>query len=104
MFILGIITLSLEFMASIGVCLIYKFGNNIDGLVLALWSLPLIVMAIMTLVGGLVKIHKPEKRKKAIATTILGGAAIFGFLLYAIHLGFFIGTGHLIFYYIIYGF
>ena len=104
MFILGIITLSLEFIASIGVYLIYKFGNSIDGLVLALWSIPLLVMAIITLMGGLVKIHKPEIRKKAITTTILGGAAIFGFLLYAIHLGFYIGTGNLIFYYIAYGF
>lgn len=105
MFILGIITLALEFIASIGVWFIYKFSSSsIDALVLALCTWQLLILAIITLVGGLIKIHKPETRKKAITTTILGGAAIFGFLLYAIHLGFLIGTGSLIFYYIINGF
>ena len=104
MLVLGVVTLVLEFIASIGVFLIHRFGSGIDAMVLAMWSWPLLALAIVVLVLGLISIHKTEKRKKAITTTILGGAAIIGFLLYAIHLGFLIGTGELIFYYVSEGF
>ena len=104
MFILGIITLALEFIASIGVLLIYKLGSHMDGIALALWTWPLLILAILVTIFGAVNIRKPERRKKAITTTILGGAAIFGFLLYAIHIGFYLGTGHPIFYYMQMGF
>lgn len=67
----------------------------IDGLVMALWTWPLFFMGILALVLGLIALRKNEDKKKAIATVIMGGSAILLFIIYALSLGFFIGTGYL---------
>ena len=103
-FIFAIITLSLQVVFVIMLLFVSKLGSMVDGLVMALWTWPLLLMGILSLVFGLVLLRKEEYKKKAVTTTILGCSAILLFFMYAIMLGFFIGTGHLPFYYIINGF
>ena len=99
-FVLGIITLSIEVIYNIIMLFIYKMGDSIDSLVLALWSWPLLLLVILTFVLSIVRFHKTEeKSKKDIAAIIMGTISLIYFFLYAIMLGFLIGTGHLPFYY-----
>ena len=79
---------------------IYKMSDSlIDSLVLALWSWPLLILVIITFVVSIVIIRKKDKDKKDIAAIIMGTISLFYFFIYAIMLGFLIGTGHLPFYY-----
>ena len=103
-FIFAIITLSLQVIFIIILLIVSKLGSMIDGLVMALWTWPLFFMGILALVLGLIALRKSEDKKKAIATIIMGGSAILLFIIYAFSLGFFIGTGHLLSYYLINGF
>ena len=100
-YILCIITLSIEVIYNIIMLFIYKISSNsIDSLVLALWSWPLLLLVIVTFVVSIVRFHKQEnKNKKDIAAVIMGSISLIYFFLYAIMLGFLIGTGHLPFYY-----
>ena len=99
-FILGIITLSIEVIYNIIMLFIYKMGDSIDSLVLALWSWPLLLLVILTFVLSVVRFHKTEeKSKKDIAAIIMGTISLIYFFLYAIMLGFLIGTGYLPFHY-----
>ena len=104
-FIFAIVTLSLQVIFIIILLIVSKFGSMIDGLVMALWTWPLFFMGILALVLGLRSLIKDkDNKKKAIATVIMGGTAIILFIIYAFSLGFFIGTGHLLSYYLINGF
>ena len=103
-FVYSIVVLALEFIYTIIMLVVSKVGSDIDYLVLALWSIPLLPLAILALIGGFIHLKYEEVKKKAVATIILGGSAIVYFAIYAIMLGFLIGTGHLPFYYIINGF
>ena len=103
-FIFSIIVLSLEVIYTIIMFVLSKLGSDIDYLVLALWSIPLLPLAIISLVGGLIHIRDAENKKKATACIIMGSAAIFYFFIYAISLGFLVGTGYLPHHYFIYGF
>ena len=94
-FIFAIITLSLQVIFIIMLLVVSKLGSMIDGLAMALWTWPLFFVGILALVFGLKALHKSEDKKKAIATVIMGGSAILLFIIYAISLGFFIGTGYL---------
>ena len=99
-FILGIITLSIEVIYNIIMLFIYKMGDSLDALILALWSWPLLLLVIMTFIVSIVSFHKREKKsKKDTAALIMGTISLVYFFLYAIMLGFLIGTGHLPFYY-----
>ena len=103
-FIYSIIILSIELIYTILMVIIAKMGAKIESLVLALWSIPLLPLAIISLVGGLIHLHHSEVKKKAIAVVIMGSVAVIYFCLYALCLGFLVGTGHLPFYYFLYGF
>ena len=94
-FIYSIIVLSLELIYTIIMLVLSKLGSNIDYLVLALWSIPLLPLAIISLAGGLIHIRQVENKKKATACIIMGSVAIFYFFIYAICMGFLIGTGYL---------
>ena len=94
-FIFAIITLSLQVIFIIMLLIVSKLGSMIDGLAMALWTWPLFFMGILALALGLIALYKSEDKKKAIATVIMGGSAILLFIIYAISLGFFIGTGYL---------
>ena len=94
-FILSIIVLSLELIYTVIMFFVEKLGSQIDYLVLALWSLPLLPLAIISLVGGLIHLRRSEDKKKATAVVIMGAVAIFYFFIYAICVGFLVGTGHL---------
>ena len=94
-FIFAIITLSLQIIFIIILLIVSKFGSMIDGLVMALWTWPLFFMGILALAFGIKTLFKSEDKKKAIATVIMGVSAILLFIIYAISLGFFIGTGYL---------
>ena len=103
-FIFSIIVLSLEFIYTIIMLFIEKLGSQIDYLILALWSLPLIPLVIMSLIGLIIVLFHPEVRKKATAVIIMRIVAIVYFGIYVICLGFLVGTGHLPHYYFINGF
>ena len=94
-FIYSIVVLAIEFIYTIIMLVVSKFGNNVDYLVLALWSLPLLPLAILSLIGGFIHLKHEEVKTKAIATIIMGGSAIIYFAIYAICLGFLVGTGYL---------
>ena len=93
-FIFAIITLSLQVIFIIMLLVVSKLGSMINGLAMALWTWPLFFLGIISLVLGLTSLRE-ENKKKAIATIIMGGSAILLFAIYAISLGFFIGTGYL---------
>ena len=103
-FIYSIIVLSIELFYTVIMLFVEKLGSNIDYLVLALWSLPLIPLAIISLVSSFVHLYHLENKKEAIPVIIMGGVAIIYLFLYAICLGFLVGTGHLPHYYFINGF
>ena len=103
-FVYSIVVLSLELIYTIIMVIVSKLGNEIDYLVLALWSIPLLPLAILSLIGGFIHLRHEEVKKKAKAVIIMGAVAIFYFLIYAIMLGFLVGTGHLPFYYFLDGF
>lgn len=103
-FIYSIIVLAVELIYTIIMLVLSKVGSDIDYLVLALWSLPLLPLAIISLVGGLIHIRHAENKKKATAVIIMGAVAIFYFFIYAICMGFLVGTGYLPHHYFIYGF
>ena len=98
-FVYSIVVLSLELIYTIIMVVISKIGSNIDYLVLALWSIPLLTLAILSLIGGFIHLRYEEVKKKAIAVIIMGAVAIFYFFIYAICIGFLVGTGHLPHYY-----
>ena len=98
-FVYSIVVLSLELIYTIIMVVISKIGSNIDYLVLALWSIPLLPLAILSLIGGFIHLRYEEVKKKAIATIIMGSVAIIYLFLYAICIGFLVGTGHLPHYY-----
>ena len=76
--------------------IVSKVGSMVDGLAMALWTWPLFFMGVIALALGLSSIIKDKaNKKKAIVTVIMGGAAILLFAIYALSLGFFIGTGYL---------
>lgn len=103
-FVYSIVVLSLELIYTIIMVIVSKLGNEIDYLVLALWSIPLLPLAILSLIGGFIHLRYEEVKKKAKAVIIMGAVAIFYFFIYAIMLGFLVGTGHLPFYYFLDGF
>ncbi len=94
-FVYSIVVLAIEFIYTVIMLVVSKIGNNIDYLVLALWSIPLLPLAIISLIGGFIHLKYEEVRKKAVATIIMGGSAIIYFAIYAICLGFLVGTGYL---------
>ena len=100
-FIISIITLSLELAANIIMLFIYKMGDStIEGLALALWSWPLLILVIISLLASIIRFrHKEERNKKDKAALIMSIVSLVYFFIYAIMLGFLIGTGHLPFYY-----
>ena len=100
-YILCIITLSIEVVYNIIMLFIYKMSySSIDALVLALWSFPLLFLVIFTFIASIIGIcKKGDKSKKDIAAIIMGTISLIYFFLYAIMLGFLIGTGYLPFHY-----
>ena len=78
---------------------IYKMGDSLDALILALWSWPLLILVIINFIASIVIIFKKDKNKKDIAAIIMGVISLVYFFLYAIMLGFLVGTGYLPFYY-----
>ena len=101
-FIFGIVTLSLEMVATIIMLFIYKMSDSlIEALALALWSWPLLILSLITLVLAVIRMSKrEEKTKRDIAALIMGIVSLIYFGLYAIMLGFLIGTGQLPFSYL----
>ena len=94
-FIYSIVILSLELIYTIIMFVVSKLGSQIDYLVLALWSIPLLPLAIISLVGGIIHIRRDENKKKATAVIIMGAVAIVYFCIYAICMAFLVGTGYL---------
>ena len=101
-FIFGIVTLSLEVVASIIMLFIYKMNDSlVEALALALWSWPLLILSLVTLVLAVIKMsEREEKTKRDIASLIMGIVSLIYFAFYAICLGFLIGTGQLPFSYL----
>ena len=94
-FVYSIIVLSLELIYTIIMVIVSKIGKDIDYLVLALWSFPLIPLVIVSFVGGLIHLRRSEDKKKATATMIMGTVAILYLAIYAFCVGFLVGTGYL---------
>ena len=94
-FVYSIVVLAIEFFYTVIMLVVSKIGNDIDYLVLALWSIPLLPLAIISLIGGFIHLKYEEVKKKAVATIIMGGSAIIYFAIYAICLGFLVGAGYL---------
>ena len=103
-FIYSIIVLSLELVFTFLMFFVEKLGNQLDYVFFALFSLPLLPLAIISLVGGLIHLRHPEVKKKAIAVVIMGAVAVFYFFIYAICIAFLVGTGHLPYHYFPNGF
>ena len=61
-FIFGIVTLSLEMVATIIMLFIYKMSDSlIEALALALWSWPLLILSLITLMLAVIKMSKREE-------------------------------------------
>ena len=103
-FIYSIIVLSLELTCTFLMFFCEKLGNQLDYVFFALFSIPLLPLAIISLVGGLIHLRYPEVKKKATAVVIMGAVAIFYFCVYAICVAFLVGTGHLPYHYLPDGF
>ena len=99
MFIFTLITLLLELVATGLLLYIDKMGDNLDALVLALWSWPLLIFVIISFVGSFINRFKKGKNKKTTSAMIMSVIAVIYLLLYAVMLGFLVGTGQLPFYY-----
>ena len=105
-FIFSIITLTLELVMNIIMLFLYKMSDSsIDVLVLALWSWPLLILVIISLLFSIIRFTYKEGRTKTDKPAlIMSIVAVVYFLIYAIMLGFLVGTGHLPFYYFTDGF
>ena len=98
--VLAIIVLSLQVIITVILFVVAKLGDSLAGLIMAIWTWPLFFLGLISLVFSLVSLRKEDYKKKAIVAIILSGSTILLFAFYAIMLGFFVGTGHLLLYYL----
>ena len=103
--IYSIIVLSLELVYIFLMFFVEKLGSQIEYVLFAISSFPLLPLAISSLVIGIRYMRDPEAvKKKATAVVVMGAVAIFFFCLIVVSLAFLVGTGHLPHYYFYNGF
>ena len=99
-----IVVLSLELVYTFLMFFVEKLGSQIEYVLFAISSFPLLPLAISSLVIGIRYMRDPEAKKKATAVVIMGAVAIFFFCIIVVSLAFLVGTGHLPHYYFYNGF
>ena len=99
-----IVVLSLELVYTFLMFFVEKLGSQIEYVLFAISSFPLLPLAISSLVIGIRYLRDLEVKKKATAVVVMGAVAIFFFCIIVVSLAFLVGTGHLPHYYFYNGF